>query len=65
MIFQYSTKRLMAPIIQVSPISVLLGLGLLVGRLSLIDTFAMGAKGRAEIGVVGLVMEISVGSKLA
>jgi len=43
---------------QASPISVLLGLGLLVGRLSLIETWVMGAMGVVRIGV-GSVIEIS------
>jgi hypothetical protein len=60
-IFQYTTKRVMNPMIQASPVSVLLGLGLLVGRLSLIETCAMGAMGAWRIVVVGLVMKISWG----
>jgi len=59
-IFQYGTKRVMNPMIQASPISVLLGLGLLVGRLPLIETCAMGAMGAGRIGVVGLVMKSPV-----
>ena len=43
-IFQYSTKKVMNPMIQASPISVLLGLGLLVGRLSLIETMRHGSR---------------------
>ena len=44
-IFQYSTKRMMNPMTQASPISVLLGLGLLVDRPSLIETMRHGSHG--------------------
>jgi hypothetical protein len=58
----YSTARAMNPSTQASPISVLLGLGLLVGRLSLIETCVMGAMGVVRMGV-GSVIEISRGSE--
>jgi hypothetical protein len=48
----------MNPTKQASPISVLLGLGLLVGRVSLIETGFMGATGIGRTGV-GLVIVIS------
>jgi hypothetical protein len=45
-----------------SPISVLFGLGLLVGRLSLTEAFFIGAKAAGRIGdVVGVVMKFSKG----
>jgi hypothetical protein len=50
----------MNPVMQASPINVLLGLGLLVGRLSLIETFAAGAMGVIRGGGVGLVMGTSL-----
>jgi hypothetical protein len=59
MIFQYSTKRAMNPRMQESPTSVLLGFGLFVGRLSLIETLAMGAMGAVWSGGVGLVMKVT------
>ena len=58
----YNTARAMNPSTQASPISVLLGLGLLVGRLSLIETCVIGATGVVRIGV-GSVIEISRGSE--
>jgi hypothetical protein len=42
MTFQYSAKSAMPPMMQASPISVLLGLGLLVGKLSLMETWGTG-----------------------
>ena len=56
--YPYNTARTMKPRTQASPISVLLGLGLLVGRVSLIETGLMGATGVGRIGI-GSVMVIS------
>jgi len=56
--YPYSTVSAMNPRQQASPISVLLGLGLLVGRVSLIETGLMGAMGIGRTGV-GLVIVIS------
>lgn len=58
----YNTARTMTPSTQASPISVLLGLGLLVGRLSLMEACLMGAIGVVCMGV-GSVIEISRGSE--
>jgi hypothetical protein len=69
MIFPYSTSRTMVPRAMASPISVLLGLGLLVGSESLIETGDIGAIATGTIGAgwsgVGVVMEISLGIKTA
>jgi hypothetical protein len=55
----------MDPPMTLRPISVLLGLGLLVGKLSLIETFFMGSTEAGRIGdVVGLVMKLSRGREL-
>jgi hypothetical protein len=59
-VFPYSTKRAMTPTMKASPISVLRGLGLLVGRLSLIETCVMGTMGAVRSGV-GSLMKISRG----
>jgi hypothetical protein len=50
----------MADTMMANPIRVLLGLGLLVGRLSLIEGGATEATGTGRTGVVGSIVEMSL-----